>query len=380
MVYPVEAIGAMLRNDQTPYQTTLNAKQASQEQLFLGCDVTKAGRPDSPDFRKNVRKIFEEIIMRKLVFFALSSVATAAMAVLPAPGGTISISGTSSQTATLNGASVSITNSSNANNTAFQNLSSNFGTIAVGGSSTQVVTTANSGSYNVTNTAVNPNDVAVQNLSSNYFTVNVNGTSSQTTNLAQTATLANEANGSNSEAVQNFASNDSNGGVITITGAGASTQTVGVDNSVVNNTATGGPGSAQQNLSSNRGEVTINASSTQTTNLNASSLVENTANGTSKAIQNLASNNGTINVNGTSVQSVDSNGGVVRNSSTTGSFALQNLSSNKGEVTINASTQITFLSAGTVTTNSTLGSGSLAVQNIASNNTCVSIGSGTGCM
>ena len=71
--------------------------------------------------------------MKTLAFFALSALATASYALTPAPMGEIRITGTSNQTASVNGAVVKNTAESNAY--ANQNLASNKGSVTITGTS-----------------------------------------------------------------------------------------------------------------------------------------------------------------------------------------------------------------------------------------------------
>jgi hypothetical protein len=140
--------------------------------------------------------------MKSLAFFALSAIASAAMAVTPVDPA-ISISGTSNQSASLVGTAVS--NTANTNDTAQQNLASNAGNVTISGTSNQSVTSAGGV---VSNTATGGNDAyASQNLSSNMGNVTIAGHSSQSTSLTLAA-VTNLASGASSKAVQNIASNN----------------------------------------------------------------------------------------------------------------------------------------------------------------------------
>jgi hypothetical protein len=125
--------------------------------------------------------------MKKLALFALSVVATAAMAAGPAPESEIKISGYSEQSASLTNVAVS-NEAYGAQAQAQQNLASNVGDINIKGSSYQSVT-ANGG--------------AVTNYASDYTV-----TSFQTTML-KNAYVSNYAYGKDAMAVQNIASNNS---------------------------------------------------------------------------------------------------------------------------------------------------------------------------
>ncbi|NPC55752.1 hypothetical protein [Caenimonas soli] len=141
--------------------------------------------------------------MKSLALFALSVVATAAMAVEPADE--IVINGNSTQAVSLTLSAVS--NTANENTTALQNLASNSGNVRVraGGNSTQAVVGV--GSY-VTNSADGYQAFANQNLSSNMGDVTIGGDSVQITSLL-ISSVTNTADGAHSKAVQNIASNNS---------------------------------------------------------------------------------------------------------------------------------------------------------------------------
>ena len=99
-------------------------------------------------------------------------------------------------------------------------------------------------------------------------------------------TVLNKAKGGDSEAMQNLASNNGNGILI----SGTSSQTVAGIGGLVSNATNGANAVASQNLSSNFGKVTIAGTSNQSTYLLGGSVV-NSANGrNSHAIQNVASN------------------------------------------------------------------------------------------
>lgn len=118
-------------------------------------------------------------------------------------------------------------------------------------------------------------------------------------------------------------------------------------------------------------EIVITGTSNQTAALTSAS-VRNTAQGVnSKAQQNLASNAGDVLISGTSNQTVNAFGGSVSNTSNANTLAQQNMSSNVGEVTIRGrSTQLTVLRGASVN-NVATGFNAAAVQNIASNNSCL---------
>ena len=118
--------------------------------------------------------------------------------------------------------------------------------------------------------------------------------------------------------------------------------------------------------------VEINGSSTQTADLRLS-VVSNTASGVnSQAQQNISSNAGDVFVaaGGRSTQTTNARGSVITNTSNANTEAQQNMSSNSGDVTIRGfSTQLTTL-VGSVVANSATGSRAKAVQSIASNASC----------
>lgn len=236
--------------------------------------------------------------MKSLAFFALSAIATAAMAgPVPAPMGTITISGNSSQTLSVNGGYVA--NMANPYSYANQNIASNKGNITISGSSTQSSTLTGA---NVTNEAKLNGDVAVQNLASNVGSVDVKtspsvaGSSMQTANVDH-SNVTNQAKGyvgcrgsdcaDAALAYQNVASNMGN-----VTISGHSTQSASVSgNSTLNNLADGAKTMAVQNVASNYGNVMISGNSTQIASISGNALVVNQAKGNSAhAAQNLASN------------------------------------------------------------------------------------------
>lgn len=142
--------------------------------------------------------------MKSLAFFALSVIASAAMAGGYAPAPEIKITGNSVQAVSLTAAHVS-NKSSASNSEALQNLASNAGNVTIGGNSTQTVN-AGLGS-SVTNESSGIDSMASQNVSSNLGDVTITGNSWQTTSLTL-ASLTNLSSGANSKAVQNVASNN----------------------------------------------------------------------------------------------------------------------------------------------------------------------------
>jgi hypothetical protein len=113
----------------------------------------------------------------------------------------------------------------------------------------------------------------------------IDGTSTQAAVLL-TSSVVNRANGVNSNAQQNLASN---AGDVYVSASGNSTQVVAAQNSTFRNTSNANT-EAQQNVSSNSGDVTITGTSLQIT-LASGSNVTNTATGyNAKAVQSIASN------------------------------------------------------------------------------------------
>ena len=183
--------------------------------------------------------------MKKLVLFALSVVASAAMAAGPmGPSSVIEISGTSDQLTSISGAIV-VNKASGSDSQALQNIASNAGNVTISGKSKQRATIENLAF--VTNVAER-NAIAQQNLASNVGKVTIAANSEQNVTVRAGALLANFA--------------------------GANTV-------------------AQQSLSTNVGEVKIAAgTSIQTTNVGPLAAVLNSAYGhDAKAVQNISSNN-----------------------------------------------------------------------------------------
>jgi hypothetical protein len=157
----------------------------------------------------------KEIFMKTLAFFALSVIATAAMAVTPVAD-TITINGQSTQITVLGSSGVS--NTAKQNTSALQNLASNSGNVTVNGGakSTQVVVAKDSG---FVNRARGQDAFANQNVSSNMGDVTIGGNSLQLT-AVHNAGVINTADGRNAKAVQNIASNDSCSGCLSRKGTG----------------------------------------------------------------------------------------------------------------------------------------------------------------
>ena len=231
--------------------------------------------------------------MKALAFFALSAVATAAMAAAPTTPATINISGTSTQTASVTGSSA-VVNLATEGTYANQNLASNKGNVQIldGAKSEQTVRVHNGVMIKA---ALQAGDVAVQSASSNVGNVDVAGKQSQTTSV--TGGMVNIANGNGcgdncnpAETATAYQNASSNFGDVTIGANGKSTQKTSVAGLAVN-VANGGDTVAVQNMSSNYGQVNIWGTSSQTTAIGAGSIVANLAWGDkAAAYQNLASN------------------------------------------------------------------------------------------
>ena len=247
--------------------------------------------------------------MKSLAIFALSTLAAAsAFALTQTPNGQITISGTSSQTASVTSGS-DVNNQANASAYANQNLASNKGSIVISGKSEQTATV--SAGSNVNNEAKNGGDVAVQNGASNVGAVTVGplslggtlfhpivkGVSEQTLSVTGGSGMYNTADGDGCGDNCNpaataiaYQSASSNFGDVTI--SGKSEQSTGIaSGSTAWNLAKGGGAVAVQNMSSNYGTVDITGNSSQTTWIAGGSSVGNFANGANAvAYQNLASN------------------------------------------------------------------------------------------
>ncbi|MDB5963893.1 MAG: hypothetical protein JWQ72_393 [Polaromonas sp.] len=140
--------------------------------------------------------------MKSLVLFALSAIASAAMAAGPTPASEIRITGNSTQAVTMLGSAASNT-ASGEDALAQQNIASNAGNVTISGNSVQTV----SAFASVIGNTSNANTVAQQNLSSNVGDVYISGNSSQATSLLASFVL-NSATGRDATAVQNIASNN----------------------------------------------------------------------------------------------------------------------------------------------------------------------------
>lgn len=117
----------------------------------------------------------------------------------------------------------------------------------------------------------------------------IDGTSFQA--VAATSSLfLNAAEGRDAYAQQNVSSNSGN---VTVEKGGTSVQLTAARGSLVANLALGDDAYASQNVSSNIGNVNIKGTSWQITALDRSGVV-NIATRDTKAVQNIASNNGCV--------------------------------------------------------------------------------------
>lgn len=108
------------------------------------------------------------------------------------------------------------------------------------------------------------------------------------------------------------------------------TQTTSTTYSTIYNAADQGA-TARQNLASNSGNVDINAATSQTVVANSTTIWnEALGNSNSMATQNLSTNIGKVIVGGTLVQLAAMTGGSTINSAKGGSVATQNISTNNG--------------------------------------------------
>ena len=115
----------------------------------------------------------------------------------------------------------------------------------------------------------------------------IDGTSFQAV-AATSSVFLNAATGKDAYAQQNVSSNSGN---VTVEDGATSVQLTAARGSVVANLALGDDAYASQNVSSNIGNVTIDGTSWQITALNRSGVL-NVAGADTRAIQNVASNNG----------------------------------------------------------------------------------------
>ncbi len=154
----------------------------------------------------------------------------------------INIGGTSTQSTLLIGSSLA--NVSNGGD-AVQNVSSNADTVNIDGTSEQTTNMVVSSAHNI---AGGDGSYATQNMSSNFGEVAIEkgSTSTQMTNLLFGSNVKNESNGSRSYAAQNLSSNF---GHVTVSGTSTQTTTIAFSSAV--NLATGEESAARQSLSTN---------------------------------------------------------------------------------------------------------------------------------
>ena len=116
---------------------------------------------------------------------------------------------------------------------------------------------------------------------------------------------------------------------------GVSVQTVSASFSSIDNDATGLMSTAEQNVASNAGSVSILGTSNQFATFTSNSVVKNNAFGLqSVAHQNISSNVGPVSILGVSNQITSLVGSMVANSATgISTKAVQNLASNNGCLT-----------------------------------------------
>ena len=125
------------------------------------------------------------------------------------------------------------------------------------------------------------------------ITIHSSGTSEQTASITGGAVM--NTSKANNDALQNVASNS---GKIDV--KGTSKQTATFNDSDVTNLAKNRDDFANQNISSNAGQVLIDGGgkSTQLTNVRHSDVTNMASGGGADALQNLSSNNGKIKVSG----------------------------------------------------------------------------------
>ena len=209
--------------------------------------------------------------------------------------------------------------------------------------------------------------------------ITILGTSDQSVTVNSGSQAHNHA-GAQASAIQNLSSNR---GYVTInTGSDSKQKTTLSNGADVFNHAWNPGDIAIQNVSSNYGRVELSGGgdSTQTTSMSNSSL-SNTARGqggencygvdckdTAKAMQNVSSNAGNVTVTGKSTQSTTLTSTSVSNTADgAGAVAVQSAASNTGKVDVfGTSKQTVSLTGGTVS-NFANGADTTAVQNLASN-------------
>ena len=204
----------------------------------------------------------------------------------------------------------------------------------------------------------------------------ISGTSLQHTGVDSRATVSNTAN-AYATAVQNLSSNK---GDITIAGRSEQTTEVNPGGQVMNKAMN--PGDvAVQSLASNVGKVEVKKGGTSKQDANISGSVTNTAAGggspsrcgpdcddAALAVQSLSSNVGHVTIACESTQSTTLVGGAVDNNAKgAGAVAIQSLATNIGEVTIDGKSHQSVSLNKTTVTNFANGADTTAVQNLASN-------------
>ena len=216
--------------------------------------------------------------------------------------------------------------------------------------------------------------------------IEISGTSIQHTGVDRGATVSNTAN-AYATAVQNLSSNK---GDITIAGRSEQTTEVNYGGRVMN-MATNPGDVAVQSLASNVGKVEVKKGGSSKQEANISGSVTNTAAGAGSvggcngvdckdaalAVQSLSSNVGNVTIAGESTQSTTVVGGAVDNKAIgAGAVAIQSLATNIGTVAIDGKSHQAVGLLGTTVTNFANGADTTAVQNLASNYDGVKIKSG----
>lgn len=118
--------------------------------------------------------------------------------------------------------------------------------------------------------------------------------------------------------------------IVTINGAYRQTTEITDHSSVSNSVISGTQNTAEQNLASNRGNVTLNSNGSQEVTIRGASIVNQVEGSQSTAEQGLASNFGDARISGQTTQSVTVTWGstVFNGASGTSTRAVQNISSN----------------------------------------------------
>lgn len=218
--------------------------------------------------------------------------------------------------------------------------------------------------------------------------IEINGTSSQTVTVNSRSSAHNHAE-AYASAIQNLSSNR---GAITVGAGATSTQETTLSNGANVSNHAWNPGDlAIQNVSSNYGGVQIqpNASSYQNTWMSGGSL-SNTASGggssdcrdvdckdAARAMQNVSSNAGNVSIKHLSDQRTSLTNTTVSNEAEgKGAVAVQSLSSNTGKVDINGRSYQSVSMDGATVKNLADGTKATAVQNLASNYDGVEVAAG----